>query len=129
MSGTYQFISENYCTMDSDIYNNRIYYQYNPGRLAVCTLPVHALLHLAQDIRQAGPVWCYWAFPMERFCGKLSASAKSRRWPYRSLSYRICDMEHLNQIKILYDLGKELDLENLCATTGQSFDNCECAVK
>ena len=105
---------------------NRIYYQYNLSRLPVCTLPIHALLHLADDIRRAGPVWCYWAFSMERFCGMLANSGKSRRFPYVSLSNRICDIAQLNQIKILYGLEKELNLDDESGT-GQSFDECKCS--
>jgi len=50
---------------------NRIYYQGNPKRLPVCTLPIHTLLYLADCIEGWGPVWCYWSYSMERFCGHL----------------------------------------------------------
>ncbi|KAK0221124.1 hypothetical protein EDD85DRAFT_960290 [Armillaria nabsnona] len=45
----------------------RIYYQYSPERLSMCTLNIHALLHVADNIEASGPVWAYWAFPMEHF--------------------------------------------------------------
>jgi hypothetical protein len=108
------------------IRSGRIYHQYNLNRLAVCTLPVHALLHVADDIRQAGPVWCYWAFAMERYCGLLASSGKSRRSPFISISYHICDMAQLNQIKVFYDLGKDLDLNGQSAMTGILYNECKC---
>ncbi|KAJ7854394.1 hypothetical protein B0H14DRAFT_3449595 [Mycena olivaceomarginata] len=55
------------------------YYQYDEARLSACTLPVHALLHVADNIRQIGPMWCHWAFVMERFCGSLVPAVKSRK--------------------------------------------------
>jgi hypothetical protein len=62
---------------------------------------------------------------MERFCGLLANSCKSRRYPYTSLSHCICDMAQLNQIKILYDLEKELDLDSQSGVTGQLYDECK----
>ncbi|KAL1686983.1 hypothetical protein GGG16DRAFT_63249 [Schizophyllum commune] len=93
-------------------YERRLYYQNCSGRLPVCTLPVHALLHVADDIRNAGPVWCYWAFPMERFCGVLGRAVKNRKHPYISLSHRVRDVAQLNQIKLIYCLSDELDLSD-----------------
>jgi len=88
-------------------------------------LPVHALLHIADDIRRAGPVWCYWAFAMERYCGLLAASTKSRRKPFISLSRRICDIAQLNQIKIKYDFRDELNLRAPVANKDKSYFQCE----
>lgn len=88
----------------------RIYYQYDETRLAICTLPIHALLHIANDIRYAGPVWCYWAFVMEQFCGSLLPAVKSRKHPYSILAHHIRDIAQLSQLKVVYHLEKELDL-------------------
>jgi hypothetical protein len=77
----------------------------------VCTLPLHALLHIADDIAAIGPVWCYWAFPMERFCGALARANKSRRYPYSSINRRVLQVSQLSQIKLSYGLAEELDLE------------------
>jgi hypothetical protein len=106
-------------------HHRRLYYQYNRSRLPVCTLPVHALLHLANDIRQAGPVWCYWAFAMERFCGMLARSGKSQRFLWASLSYRIHGTAQLNQIKIVYQLDKQLNIRGVSSATGQVYDECK----
>jgi hypothetical protein len=62
---------------------------------------------------------------MERYCGFLAASGKSRRSPYMSLTYRICDIAQLNQIKIIYDLEGELDLQGESGMMGKSFGECK----
>ncbi|KAK1229010.1 hypothetical protein PQX77_007937 [Marasmius sp. AFHP31] len=90
----------------------RLYYQYTPDRLPTCTLPIHALLHLADEILRAGPVWCHWNFPTERFCGALVRSSKSRKNPYASFARRLLEVACLNQIKVIYDLKDELDLSD-----------------
>ncbi|QRV81410.1 Transposase family Tnp2 protein [Ceratobasidium sp. AG-Ba] len=74
-------------------------------------MPIHALLHIADDIEAMGPVWCYWSFPMERYCGSLSRVHKSRRFPYSSLDRRVRKIAELGQIKLIYGLADELNLE------------------
>ncbi|KAJ7118905.1 hypothetical protein C8R44DRAFT_624982, partial [Mycena epipterygia] len=80
--------------------------------LSACTLPIHALLHIADNIRRLGPMWCFWAFVMERFCGSLVPAVKSRKYPFTSLAHRIRDVAQLSQIKLLYGLTAELDLSS-----------------
>ena len=87
----------------------RIYYQFDKTRLRVCTLPVHALLHIASDIRRMGPVWCYWAFAMERCCSSLAIAIKCRKHPYTYLAHRVRDVARLSMIKVQYDLTSKLD--------------------
>ncbi|KAJ7168417.1 hypothetical protein C8R43DRAFT_1085761 [Mycena crocata] len=88
----------------------RLYYQYDLNRLPVCTLPIHGLLHIAPSIHIMGPSWCYWAYPMERFCGSLLPAIKSRRYPWASIDRRILELAQLFQIKAIYSLSKTLDL-------------------
>jgi len=57
-----------------------------------------------------GLVWCYWAFPMERHCGRLKIAIHSRRFPYASLDRYVLEDAQLTQIKIFYDLVIELSL-------------------
>jgi hypothetical protein len=64
---------------------------------------------------------------MERYCGLLASSGKSRRSPYISISYRICDMAQLNQIKVFYNLGKALDLNGQSGTTDILYHECKCS--
>ncbi|KAJ7258553.1 hypothetical protein C8J57DRAFT_1073613 [Mycena rebaudengoi] len=84
-------------------------------------MPIHALLHIANDIRQIGPMWCFWAFVMERFCGSLVTAVKSRKHPFTSLAHRIRDVAQLSQIKLLYRLSDELDLRAEKAETDSGY--------
>lgn len=93
----------------------RFYYQYEPSRLATCPVTIHALLHIADSIETAGPVWASWAFPMERFCGSLQAALKSRRYPWASLNRHLLDLSRLSQIKNLYNLSDADLLLRECA--------------
>ncbi|KAL1709322.1 hypothetical protein EV121DRAFT_195203 [Schizophyllum commune] len=88
----------------------RIYYEHNPAHLPACTLNIHALLHIADSIEAMGPVWTYWAFPMERFCGRLQSSLRSRRDPWSNLNERVVAVARLDQIKLKYGLDDELSL-------------------
>jgi len=105
----------------------RIYYQFDTARLRVCTLPVRALLYIASDIRRMGPVWCYWAFAMERFCGSLVVSIKSRKHPYTFLAHRVRDIARLSMIKVQYGLTDELDTsqQREVMSTGRPQTGCK----
>lgn len=88
-----------------------IYYQHDLARLPACPLTIHALLHIADSIKFMGPVWCYWAFPMERHCGRLQRAIRSRRFPYVALDRYVVESSQLVQINAIYDVGSELSLE------------------
>lgn len=81
---------------------SRFYYQHNPDRLSACPVTIHALLHIADSIMNAGPVWGSWAFVMERYCGTLQHAIRSRRFPYSSLNRYVLDQARLVQIKLIY---------------------------
>lgn len=89
---------------------NRFYYQDDVKRVSTCPLTIHALLHIADSIKSMGPVWCYWAFPMERYCGRLKPAIRSRRCPYSSLNRYVLEDAQLTQIKAFYNLAEELSL-------------------
>jgi len=57
-----------------------------------------------------GPVWCYWAFPMEQYCNRLKPAIRSRRFPFAALDRYVLEDAQLTQIKVFYDLSKELAL-------------------
>jgi hypothetical protein len=75
-------------------------------------LTVHALLHIPDDILNAGPMWCYWNYVTERFVGFLVRSSKSRRNPYASFARRLRDIAQNNVIRLKYNLHRELDLSD-----------------
>ena len=58
----------------------------------------------------AGPVWTYWAFPTERFCGRLLPEIRSRRHPFSNIDNYVVASAKLSQIKIMYNLDDELSL-------------------
>lgn len=53
-------------------------YRYDYERLGACRPILHQLRHGAEAIRWAGPMFVYWQFPMERFCGMVKFQIKSR---------------------------------------------------
>jgi len=89
---------------------NRYYYQDDAPRVSTCPLTIHALLHTADSIKAMGPVWCYWAFPMERYCGRLKPAIRSRRYPYGLLDRNVLEDAQLTEIKMFYNLTDELAL-------------------
>ncbi|KAI0659147.1 hypothetical protein C8Q70DRAFT_1045373 [Cubamyces menziesii] len=107
----------------------KYYYQYSNARLATCPVTIHSLLHIADGIEAAGPVWASWAFPMERFCGNLQPAIKSRRYPWASIDNRILVLAQLTQVGLKYDMQQELRLRPLVTegtTHGELFDtDCE----
>ena len=91
----------------------RIYYQDDPSRLPVCTLSIHSLLHIADCIEGWGPVWCYWAFPMEWFCGHLKhGGVTSKHYPYSSLDRYLMDWAILRHIGNVYNIHNELQFRS-----------------
>ncbi|TFK65416.1 hypothetical protein BDN72DRAFT_773358 [Pluteus cervinus] len=87
------------------------YYQHDPMRISACPVTIHALLHIADGIEEWGPVWCYWAFPMERYCGKLQPAFRSRRFPYASLDRFVVEDAQLSQIKLTSGCADEIALK------------------
>ncbi|THH27119.1 hypothetical protein EUX98_g7065 [Antrodiella citrinella] len=73
----------------------RFYYQDDPQRLSACPLTIHALLHVADSIVKAGPVWASWA----------------RRFPYASMNRYILNHARLQQVKLMYDMQQILSLK------------------
>ena len=65
---------------------SRLYYQHDPERVSCCPLTIHALLHIAPTIRAMGPVWAYWAFPMEQHCSDILHHIQSWQFPYASIN-------------------------------------------
>ncbi|KAJ7017125.1 hypothetical protein C8F04DRAFT_1338084 [Mycena alexandri] len=86
------------------------YFQKKVDRLSLCPLTIHALLHIADGIVFCGPVWCYWAFPMERYCGSVQPGIRSRRFPWASIDRYVVEIAQLTQIKAVYNVAQELSL-------------------
>ena len=54
-------------------------YQYRYNRLSAMKPTMHQLAHIIHSIRWAGPPRIYWQFCMERTCGMLARSVRSRK--------------------------------------------------
>lgn len=80
------------------------YYQYDATRLPACLLVVHGLLHIVDDIVEAGPIWSTWTFFMERFCGHLKRALRSRTQPWTHLDRRVVNIAHYAHVRAKYDL-------------------------
>lgn len=114
------------CLVDTKFTSCRIYYQDNEKRLPAGTLPIHTLLHLADYIEAWGPVWCYWSFPMERFCGFLKHGVKSMRHPYASMDQYLLDWVRLWHLGTIYNIKDMLQLKQpKKKSDGFSFQGCK----
>lgn len=71
-------------------------------------MTIHAWLHLVDIIEESGPLWSYWCWIMERFCGRLSRAISSRKHPYASLDRRILELQTLAMVKNLHGLHDQL---------------------
>ncbi|PPR00971.1 hypothetical protein CVT24_000267 [Panaeolus cyanescens] len=89
----------------------KYYYLDKHSQLPACPVTIHSLLHIADGMCAAGPVSCYWAFPMERHCSTLLPAARSRRHPYVAISNFSTAAAQLDQIRLLYDVSLSLEPE------------------
>lgn len=109
----------------------RYYYQYSPNRLSTCLLTIHALLHVADSIEAVGPAWAYWAFPMERFCGRLQRCIKSRRFPFANIDTFVVADARLKQLGLRWRITDMLKLKPIRQPSAlQRYEvrihGCEC---
>jgi hypothetical protein len=102
-----------------------MYYKHDPARLAMCPVTIHGLLHIADNIEATGPVWCTWAFPMERFCGLVQSCIKSRRFPYSNIDTWLVNSTHLLMIKLKYNIFDELLLHSTLLERSVCIPGCE----
>ncbi|PPR05543.1 hypothetical protein CVT24_003285 [Panaeolus cyanescens] len=100
-------IEQGFCTWVKDY--EKLYYMHDPERLSACPLTIHSLLHIAWGIRYAGPVGCYWAFPMERHCNALLPSVRSKCHPYTAIANYVTAVAQINQIRLLFNIKLNLD--------------------
>ncbi|KAJ7138713.1 hypothetical protein C8R43DRAFT_893149 [Mycena crocata] len=86
------------------------YFQHDVLRLPICPLTIHALLHVALSITFTRPVWCYWAFPIQRYCDSLQPGIHSRQFPWASMDCYVMENVQLTQIMAVYNASVELPL-------------------
>jgi hypothetical protein len=68
------------------------------------TVTIHALLHIADSIEHSGPVWTSWAYPMERFCGRLQRAVKGRQFVWASIDNWALRTAQAAHIRFIYHL-------------------------
>ncbi|CCD56290.1 hypothetical protein BofuT4_P149000.1 [Botrytis cinerea T4] len=97
-----------------------LYYQDKEDRMKVCKINIHSLLHLgltqtASQIRDLGPGWVFWAWPIERYIGICKGMVVNMVDMDKALSNRLIQMEHMNHLPGLITLcgqgGSELEQE------------------
>ena len=90
----------------SAIQNQQRHLQNQPT-FSCCPLTVHVLLHITPTIQVMGPVWTYWAYPMERYCSGILHHVQSHWFPYTSINKYVTSHVQLTQISLLYNLDKD----------------------
>jgi len=88
----------------------RLYYRYDYDRLSACPLTIHALIHIPNDTRNAGPLSRIWEFVTERVMGLIARSVKSKRFPFSQLARGAKKMEQIKMVAMKYQLEDELNL-------------------
>src|SRR5882762_1855877 len=103
-----------------------MYYQHSPDRLPTCPVTIHALLHIADSIEASGPMWAYWAFPMECYCGSLIPAIRSRRFPFPSIDRYVTEVAQLTQIKMYHHLDDTFSFRPPKQDVAGSFSDQSC---
>src|SRR5258708_1242566 len=70
----------------------------------MCPVTLHALLHLANDIKKNGPSCYNWVFVMECWCGQLLPAIKLHVYPYKSLTCQQLAIMQENLILVQYNI-------------------------
>lgn len=78
------------------------------GRLSTCPLTIHALIHVAQATRDAGPLSRIWEYVTERFMGKIARNVTSRQYPFSQIAESVKKQEQLKTVAMKFGLEEEL---------------------
>src|SRR5436305_14923061 len=90
------------------VFMYREYYCGIKERISTMKLCFHYLLHVADSIRNTGPCWATWQFPMERVCGMLLLLAKSRLHPYKNIINSLHLLELFNYLPYRQEIYKQI---------------------
>jgi hypothetical protein len=71
------------------------------------------LLHVAYSIRQCGPSWTHWQYPMEHLVGILQPMVNSHFHPYTNLVNNILLLEQFNHLKYIFDYCNDKDFKKI----------------
>ncbi|KAI1002063.1 hypothetical protein K3495_g6140 [Podosphaera aphanis] len=86
-----------------------VYYAKDPARIKSCTINIHALLHIAECIRDNGPARCWWSFPLERYLQLVKQQARSKSHISQSIENALLRHEQASTLHLLdcFVLGNE----------------------
>lgn len=88
------------------------YYNKRWERLPACLPVFHQILHVAQGINWAGPMFVYWQWPMEWVCGMIAASAKSRVSANRNMAISMALNEQWNHLPYVISATRRAEDEH-----------------
>jgi hypothetical protein len=97
-------------TLFSDfvVHYEKKYYRRETARLLAVLIFFHYLLHIAKFIRNTGPAWATWQYPMERLCGMLLPLVRSRQHPYTNLTNQITIWSQFSHLQCFPDINKRV---------------------
>jgi hypothetical protein len=79
-------------------YYERQFYRKQWNRLRVCLPTFHQLLHLHEALSAIGPTYVYWQWPMERLCGMITQTAKSKVAANENMANAMIQDEQINHL-------------------------------
>lgn len=79
-------------------------------RTSTCPLTIHALIHLASDTPQSGPLSRIWEYVTERYMGKIARNVTSRRYPVSQIAETVKKQDQMKTVATKFGLEKELFL-------------------
>ena len=86
----------------------RDYIQRDSEWLPAALISFHYLLHIADSIRNMGPAWETWQYPMERLCGMLLPLIRSRKHSYVNLQNQITIWTHFAHLKYKPEVNQRI---------------------
>ena len=98
------------------------YYQFKHHRLSVCKPVIHALLHVAQCIKEMGPMWCYGQWTMERMVGLWTPKVKLRSNADRNLSLAMLHTTEIYSLSLATNLDFKASEDNNIDPTEDDLD-------
>lgn len=93
-----------------------IVYGGRKERLKVCLFVFAALLDVVPNVKQCGPAWVFWQFPLERYIGTLPGMIGSRSKPHQSLVNALAKRQ---RAELLEAFASRMCPDHWRAATGQ----------
>ena len=72
----------------------------------------HYLLHITDNIKNCGPCWTSWQYPIERMCGMLLPLVHSKSNLYVNLANNIILIEKINYLSYITPVYNQIFIKN-----------------